>query len=63
MENNRVIALQNGEVLTTEDVAELLKLSRATVVRRFRDGTIPAKLIGTKWRCLRSDVDKLFQAA
>lgn len=62
-ENKRLSARSKGEVLTTREVAELLQLSEPSVKRRFEDGTIPAKKIGTKWRCLRSSVDKFFQTA
>lgn len=63
VETRRMIEMMSGEVLTADDLAEILKVSRSTIVRRFKDGTIPAKRIGTKWRCSRSVVDKFFQTA
>lgn len=62
-ENKRLVARLKGEVLTTSQVAELLQLSVPTVKRRFEDGTIPARKFGSKWRCSRSAVDKLFDIA
>lgn len=60
-ENKRMAARSNGDILTVLEVADLLQLSQATIRRKFDDHTIPAKKIGTKWRCLRSELDKFFQ--
>jgi len=46
-----------NEVLTPYQVAEILQLNFRTVIRRFEDGTIPAKKIGSKWRCSRKNLD------
>jgi excisionase family DNA binding protein len=62
-QSKRAAARESGEILTPHEVAALLKLSVATVKRRFQDGTIPAKRIGDVWRCSRSAVDRLFQVA
>jgi excisionase family DNA binding protein len=46
-----------NEVLTPYQVAEILQLNFRTVIRRFEDGTIPAKKIGCKWRCSRKNLE------
>ncbi len=46
-------------MLGIEDVAALLNLSRATVWRHARDGTIPGRLIGQRWRFRREDITAL----
>jgi excisionase family DNA binding protein len=45
------------EVLTVSQVAEILQLNYRTILRRFEDGTIPAKRIGSKPRCTRKSLD------
>ena len=42
------------EVLTPEDVAELLHIDRETVYRMARRHEIPAFKVGTKWRFRRA---------
>jgi excisionase family DNA binding protein len=63
LENTRLQNRLSGNVLTPDEVAKILKVSKATVIRRFRDGTIPAKLIGKKWRCRAEALDEFFKAA
>jgi excisionase family DNA binding protein len=56
-ENKRMLDRLNGEVLTVKEVAELLQLNRRTIIRRFEDGTLPGKKIGSAWRCTRKSLD------
>jgi PTS system nitrogen regulatory IIA component len=44
------------EVLTPEDAAELLQLSKYTVKDYARKGKIPAKKLGTVWRFSRKSL-------
>jgi PTS system nitrogen regulatory IIA component len=44
------------EVLTPEDAAELLQLSKYTVKDYARKGKIPAKKVGTVWRFSRKSL-------
>jgi excisionase family DNA binding protein len=46
-------------MLGIEDVAPLLNLSRATVWRMARDGRLPGRLIGSRWRFRREDIAAL----
>ena len=49
-----------GEYLTPIEVSVLLKIDTRTVQRYLKLGKIPGKLVGTKWRCKRSEIDKIF---
>jgi len=57
LENKRTRDRIRDEVLTPYQVAEILQLHFRTVIRRFEDGTIPAKKIGSKWRCSRKNLE------
>jgi excisionase family DNA binding protein len=45
-------------LLTAEEVSELLKLPRASVVRYVRIGRIPAIRICNQWRFRQSSIEK-----
>lgn len=47
------------EILTVEEVANYLKLSRATVWRWCQEGRLSAFKLGRGWRVHRSEVEKL----
>lgn len=49
------------EILSPEQVAELLGVSLQTVRRRIADGTIPARKIGRLWKIRRIDIDRLLE--
>ena len=51
-----------AEVLTPEDVAELLHIDRETVYRMARRHEIPAFKVGTKWRFRRAGLRVWMQA-
>lgn len=44
------------EVLTTDEVAVLLRVSTKTVLALARTGALPGEKVGRAWRFLRSDV-------
>ncbi|MDE0225824.1 MAG: helix-turn-helix domain-containing protein [Gammaproteobacteria bacterium] len=44
------------EVLTADEAAELLKLSKKTVLRHARRGELPATKVGRVWRFRRSEL-------
>ena len=46
----------NDEVLTADEAAGLLKLSKKTVLRLVRQGTIPGCKVGRVWRFRRSEL-------
>jgi len=51
------------EILTPDEVADLLKVSKKTVLRLVHDGTIPATKVGRAWRFRRQDVLDLVPAS
>lgn len=44
------------QVLTTEEAADLLRVSSKTILALARDSAIPGKKVGRAWRFLRSDL-------
>jgi excisionase family DNA binding protein len=50
----------NDEILTTRQVAKLLKIHRVTVYKLAEKGMIPAWRVGKSWRFLKSEVIKHF---
>ena len=54
----------NGEMrrmdrlMTLEEVAEYLRLSKDTIYRMAHAGTIPASKVGNQWRFRKEDVDR-----
>jgi len=49
---------QLGQVMTSIEAAEYLKMHVKTVCRLAKEGKIPAKKVGSEWRFLRSVLDK-----
>ncbi len=48
--------VRSDEVLTPDEAAELLKVSKKTVLRRARLGELPAAKVGRAWRFRRSEL-------
>lgn len=46
-----------GEYLTTDEVAELLRVSAGTVRGLIREGKIPAHQVGRSYRINKADLD------
>lgn len=40
---------QNGDILTIQEAAKMLGMSRQTLMRRTRDKTVPGVKLGKKW--------------
>ena len=49
------------EWLTTEQAAEYLQVSKATITRWIREGTMPAVLIGSTYRIAAADLERLLE--
>ncbi len=47
------------EVLTPDEAAQLLKVSKKTLLRHARDGEIPGVKLGRMWRFRRSELLEL----
>lgn len=54
-------SLAADEILTTQEVADLLKLHPKTVNKLAKSGRVPAYRIGRQWRFRKSEVVKLLQ--
>lgn len=50
------------KLLTLEEVADYLRLSKDTVYRMAHSGTIPASKVGTQWRFRKDDVDRWIES-
>lgn len=48
-----------NEILTVQEVADYLRLSRTTVWRWCNEGKLPAFKVGRGWRVSRSEVEKI----
>jgi len=46
-----------GQVMTSQEAAEYLKMHVKTVCRLAKEGKIPAKKVGSEWRFLRTVLD------
>ncbi len=46
-----------GQVMTSVEAAEYLKMHVKTVCRLAKEGKIPAKKVGSEWRFLRAVLD------
>jgi excisionase family DNA binding protein len=54
-------SLAGEEILTTQEVADLLKLHPKTVNKLARCGRLPAYRIGRQWRFRKSEILKLVE--
>jgi excisionase family DNA binding protein len=51
--------MNDDEIMTPADVAELLKLHIKTVYKLSEKGELPGTRIGRSWRFMRSDIVRL----
>lgn len=51
------------DLLTSEEVAAILRISYDGCVRMMREGRLPAVKVGRRWYVRRSDFDRLFEKA
>lgn len=51
----------NGDssIMTADEVAEYLKLSKITVYKLAKDGALPGFRIGGSWRFSKSSIEKM----
>lgn len=47
------------DILTVQEVADYLKLSRTTIWRWCNEGKLPAFKIGRSWRIHRSELEEI----
>lgn len=48
---------QPSTVLTIEDLAEYLKISKSTLYKLAQDGAVPGQKVGRHWRFHRNAID------
>ena len=46
-----------GEVLTIEELAEYLKISKSTLYKLVREGSVPCQKVGKHWRFHKEAID------
>lgn len=56
-------AEQAGQVMTSVEAADYLKMHVKTVCRLAKEGKIPAKKVGSEWRFMRAVLDKWLSEA
>jgi excisionase family DNA binding protein len=49
-------AMNDDNILTTDEAARYLKISRATLLNHIRERKIKAKKVGRSWRILQSEL-------
>jgi excisionase family DNA binding protein len=49
----------DSSILTADEVAEYLKLSKITVYKLAKNGSIPAFRVGGSWRFSKSNIEKM----
>jgi excisionase family DNA binding protein len=52
--------MSDPELLTTLEVAALLRVHPVTVLREIRKGRLPAKKVGRSWRVARASLKGFF---
>jgi len=51
--------LENSAIMTIDDVASYLKLSKITIYKLVKRGDIPAFRVGNSWRFQRDKIELL----
>ena len=52
------MAIKLGDVLTIEDLSDYLKISKSTLYKLVREGSIPCQKIGRHWRFRKEAIDR-----
>lgn len=48
--------------LDADETATSLQITKATLYKLIREGTVPARKVGGKWRFTRESIEELFGA-
>ena len=51
------MVVSSGDVLTIEELATYLKISKSSLYKIVREGKIPAQKVGRHWRFRKSAID------
>ena len=49
---------ESGDVLTIDELAEYLRISRSTLYKLAQDGKIPCRKVGRHWRFRKQAIDR-----
>jgi len=49
----------DSSILTADEVAEYLKLSKITVYKLAKDGSLPGFRVGGSWRFSKGNIEKM----
>jgi len=49
---------RSGDVLTIDELAAYLKISKSTLYKLVREGKIPSQKIGKHWRFIKGAIDQ-----
>jgi excisionase family DNA binding protein len=52
---------QKDDILTIQELAVYLKISRSTLYKLVREGKIPSKKVGKHWRFYKGAIDSWMQ--
>lgn len=47
-----------GDVLTIDDLSDYLKISKSTLYKLVREGSIPCQKVGRHWRFRKEAIDR-----
>ncbi len=61
MDGMEKVAAVEPEIMTTQEVAEYLRLAEATIYKLAQSGDIPAVKVGRTWRFKRELIDAWFR--
>ncbi len=50
-----------GEILTSKELAEYLKLTEVTIYKYVSEGKIPGFKVGSRWRFDKDKIDELLR--
>lgn len=50
-----------GQILTTKELAEYLKLTEVTIYKYVCEGKIPGHKVGSRWRYDKDQIDELLR--
>lgn len=50
-----------GEVLTIEELADYLRISKSTLYKLVREGSVPCQKVGKHWRFHKEAIDLWLQ--
>ncbi len=49
-----------GQILTTRELSEYLKLTEITIYKYVTEGKIPGFKVGSRWRFDKNQIDEMF---